>query len=187
MSTTLPTFIYYSKGKLRLLLFVSIVFDLGGIFCTTINPNGPWSLTPHLLTKYTFMGLLALAFGLYLGYAMIKKLWDNEPVIIIDNEGIKLRQGRIIPWEDVERVEIQKFTHSDKDNSYTDRYVVPVLKDPDKYYSESSKKLAARIGGQRTDAPVQFSTTNLNCSTDELLSILQEKFEDYISREKVKG
>ena len=187
MPSTLPTSIYYSKGKLRLLLFVSIIFDLGGIFCTTINPDGPWSFSPHLLSKYGILGILVLAFGLYWGYAMIKKLGDNDPVIIVDGEGIKRRDKEIIPWQDVERIEIREVkTRRDDGSTYTDRYVVPVLKDPQKYYSESSKKLVAELGGYRTDPPVQFSTNTLNCSTDELQSILEEKLEEYRSGETEK-
>ena len=64
--------------------------------------------------------------------------------------------------------------------------MVPFLKDPQKYYSESSKKLVAELGGYRTDPPVQFSTNTLNCSTDELQSILEEKLEEYRSGETEK-
>jgi hypothetical protein len=110
MPSALPTFIYFNKTKLKWLLFVSIVFDLGGIVCTTINPGSPWSFTPHFFTKFSFLGVLIFAFGLYWGYAMIKKLSDNEPVITIDDEGIKRREGKVIPWRDVERIEIEEST-----------------------------------------------------------------------------
>lgn len=182
MTTTLPTSIYYSKGKLRLLLFVSIVFDMLGIFCTTDNPGSAWSFTPHLLTKFGLIGLLVLALGLYLGYAMIKKLGDNDPVIIVDADGIRLRD-KIVHWQDIERVEILevKRQSTNPGNSYTDRYVVPVLKAPQKYYSQNSPGLLGGLSEYRTDPPVQLSTNNLNCSTDELFSILETGLTNYRS------
>jgi hypothetical protein len=59
--------------------------------------------------------------------------------------------------------------------------VVPVLKNRHEYYSEGSKKLAAAIGGENTGAPIKFSTINLNCSTDELQSIMEEKLNEYLA------
>ncbi|HVS91878.1 MAG TPA: STM3941 family protein [Mucilaginibacter sp.] len=183
MSSTLPVYIYYSKRKLLLLVFVSFVFDLLGLWCTTINPGQPWSLSLHPFSKYGLIGILVLIGGLCIGYVYIKKMKDNDPVITIDNEGIKRRKGKTIYWQDIESIEIQQVkTSSSNSNSYTNRAVVPIFREPQKYYSEGSQKLLGNLSEYRTDPPVQFMTTNLNCSTDELLSILETGLAEFKTR-----
>ncbi|MGE6354452.1 hypothetical protein ACQKCJ_11345 [Flavobacterium sp. NPDC079362] len=94
---TIPkeTLIYYSKTSLVFLLIISLGMTSLGIY--------------FVLEKDYIMSFLILI-GLFLGYNQIKKLRDNDPQIIINDRGIKLKSEKIVSWNKIhdERVFTQK-------------------------------------------------------------------------------
>ncbi|MFH6969093.1 hypothetical protein [Flavobacterium sp. FlaQc-28] len=83
ISVPKETIIFYSKTTLIFLLLVSLGMIFIGIYFGL---------------QQEYFGLLILAFGLYLAYDQIKKLRDNEPQIIINDKGIKLKDEKIVSW-----------------------------------------------------------------------------------------
>lgn len=80
------TVIYYSKISI---LFLFVIY-FGSIL-----------LGVYMIFEKEYWGLLFLGFGIYLTYDQIKKLRDKNPQIIINAEGIKLRDEKLIKWKNI--------------------------------------------------------------------------------------
>jgi hypothetical protein len=55
----------------------------------------------YFLSETEYLGLLFLALGIYLSYNQIKKLRDKSPQIIINAEGIKLKDEKLVKWKNI--------------------------------------------------------------------------------------
>lgn len=86
ISVPKETIIFYSR--------ISIIFL--SIFYLLIT-----SLGIYLLIDKSYLGLVFVVFGLYLSYDQIKKLRDQEPQIIINDKGIKLKGVKLISWNNI--------------------------------------------------------------------------------------
>ncbi|MBB4804302.1 hypothetical protein HNP37_004389 [Flavobacterium nitrogenifigens] len=80
------TLIYYSKTSIIFSLIIYVIIGLTGIFLVFIKQ---------------YFGLLFIGLSLYLIYGEIKKLSDNKPQIIINAQGIQLKDDELVSWKDI--------------------------------------------------------------------------------------
>lgn len=80
------TIIFYSKTSIIFSLITFIALSAVGIFLVYIKQ---------------YFGLLLIAFGIYLIYDSLKKLLDNKPQIVINAEGIQLKDDELVSWKDI--------------------------------------------------------------------------------------
>ncbi|MTH17295.1 hypothetical protein [Flavobacterium sp. LC2016-01] len=86
ISVPKETMIFYSRITLLFILFVSIIISLTGLY---------------FLSKKEYLCLLLLGIGLYLSYIQVKKLRDKSPQVIINAEGIKLKDQKLVIWKNI--------------------------------------------------------------------------------------
>ncbi|KAF2342510.1 hypothetical protein [Flavobacterium tistrianum] len=87
ISVPKETAIYFSK--IIILFFLLIYF-------------GSILLGIYSLYEKQYWGLILLGFGFYLTYNQIKKLLDKNPQIIINAEGIKLKDKKLVKWKGIQ-------------------------------------------------------------------------------------
>lgn len=102
ISVPKETFIYYSKITVLLLLAIYLGSILLGFY---------------MLYEKEYWGLLFLGSGLYLTNGQIKKSRDKSPQIIINAEGIKLKDEKLIKWKNIKNDRV--FTKTRGRNSTT--------------------------------------------------------------------
>ncbi|QBN18536.1 LapA family protein [Flavobacterium nackdongense] len=84
VSVPKETVIYYSRFTLIFLLFLYLgISVLGGYF----------------LLEKEYIGLIFIVLGLYLTYDQFKKIKNKSPQIVINNQGIKLKNENLTTWD----------------------------------------------------------------------------------------
>jgi len=101
--------IYYSKMAYGFSLFGCIIIDLIGLGLMTVtNSNEKWSLSLNPLSKYGLLGVAIITLFSALGWVYIKKLSDNSPALIINNDGIIInnKEPATIGWNKIDHIEV---------------------------------------------------------------------------------
>ncbi|MRX67698.1 hypothetical protein SAMN06265349_10567 [Flavobacterium resistens] len=86
ISVPKETVIFYSRIAILFLLVLSLVMNISGIY---------------FLYEKEYLGLFLLGVGVYLTYDNVKKLRDKSPQIIINAEGIKLKDEKLVKWNNI--------------------------------------------------------------------------------------
>lgn len=100
LSVPKETLIFYSKTALVFLLIIRL---------------GMISIGIYFLWEENYFVSFLIAIGLYLTYEQIKKLRDNEPQISINDKGIKLKNKKLVSWENIHNDKV--FTKTNGKNS----------------------------------------------------------------------
>ncbi|MCD0472150.1 hypothetical protein [Flavobacterium sp. JAS] len=103
LSVPKQTIIYYSKTSLIFVLIISL-----GMICIGL----------YFLWNGDYVPSLLFFFGLYLTYDQIKKLRDNEPQVIINDKGIKLKNEKLIPWNRIHNDKVFTKTSGKSSTNY---------------------------------------------------------------------
>lgn len=183
-----PIEIYYSKNAYRAGLFAAFIFVCGGFCIMTIVQNGALDFTIHPFTKFGLLGIVVMALGALLARVYIKKLADTSPALIIDDEGMTIngKKQKNITWAKIDRIEVVERRISNKTSP--DKFIVPVLKDPEEYFNDTTKKLLGTLDNLNVEAqagqPIEISTTFLQCSFDGLRELLENKLAEYNTKKQ---
>ncbi len=90
-----------------------------------------------------------------------------------------------ISWNKIDHFEVvtNNLSSGSSYSSNPPKFIVPVLKDPEEYYSDSTKKVIGaldKVNIQATgDQPVSISTNFLKCSFDGLKDLLGARLAAY--------
>lgn len=103
ISVPKETLIFYSKGSLMFLLAVSTVLISLGIY---------------FVCHEKYFALFLLGFGLYMAYDNIKKLRDNDPQITINDQGIKLKNEKLVSWKRIHNDRVFTQTRGKNSTNY---------------------------------------------------------------------
>src|SRR4030095_3289828 len=97
----------FSKTKLTRLLVISILFVLAGSWIFQVKNNTNNSIFNSEVFRKV-VGLLSILMGGLGIYFSSKKLFNNEPGLVIDKEGIVENSGAVsvgrIPWTDITEI-----------------------------------------------------------------------------------
>jgi len=178
--------IYYSKTAYRFALFAAVIIFFLGVAMMTVIHNGAWDFSIHLFSPYGGLGIFFIIISVLLGNVYRKKLLDNSPAIIIDNEGVTLNSTeQRIKWDDIDHIEVLE-VRIDSNSSSKDKFIVPVLKDPEAHFNNATKKILGTLDKFNVNAnasqPIRISTTFLRCSFYELKDILETGLNEYNTR-----
>jgi len=190
MSQFEPIEIYYSKNAYRAGLFVAFIFICGGFCIMTIVQNGTLDFSIHPFTKFGLLGIVVMALGGLLGRVYIKKLSITAPALIIDDEGMTIngKKQRTITWDKIDHIEVVERRISN--DTSPDKFIVPVLKDPEEYFNDATKKILGTLDNLNIEAeagqPIEISTTFLQCSFDGLKDLLEAKLAEYNAKREAK-
>ncbi|WP_268848611.1 STM3941 family protein [Flavobacterium aestivum] len=164
--------IYSSKKKSLLLLIASLIFVIGGIymFVNAENLTGYRAKSPIFMKGIGIISVLFFGFGIYVS---IKRLIQNQLMLIIDKTGVNLSPKKSlserIEWKNIEgfsEIKIQgtKIVLIDVNNS--DYWI-------EKEENIIRKKLI-KYNVDNYGSPFNFSANSMQMNHAELMKTLNE-------------
>jgi hypothetical protein len=172
-----------SKAKLAKLLIFSILFLVGGLWMILYKPEVSNPVFNNIVLK-TITSYGGVVMGLLGAYFFTKKLFDNRPGIIIDNNGITDHSGALsrglIPWDKIEMISEGSVQAP---LAAKQRFVVIVLKNPQQLLQETNamKQGLMAMNSISNGPTVHISANGLKIKHRELLQLVTDKFEEYKS------
>ena len=171
----------FSKTKLTRLLLISIVFVLAGSWIFQVKTNtGNAFFNSEIFRKV--VGLLSVLMGGLGIYFSSRKLFNNEPGLVIDSDGIIESSGAVsvgrIRWSDI--TEIRETTV--RALTSKQRFIIIMLKNPMDYITRQSSAVTRRLltlNLNKSGTPVHITTNGLKIKHEELKDLLTKKFAEY--------
>ena len=169
-----------SKVKITFLLLGSLAFLLVSTWLLSIHidEHTPfWAIENVFINVVCVLGLLMGAIG---SYFSIKKLYDNEPGLVIDELGIIDNSGGVsvgrIYWVDM--IGVHKYL-VDAGPASSQKFVSIFLVNPEDYIARqpnSLKRKMIQANAKYSGTPVSISANSLKISFDELYDLIEMKF-----------
>lgn len=164
--------ILFSKNKLILMLIGSGLFVAGGIRFV-VNPD---SISKSTIVSSEFIFILGIVSILFFGLCAIvalRKLFDNKPGFILDNQGLTdnssgFSAGRI-SWSDIESISVVQIKRT--------KLIMLSIKDSKNFISNQKSSLKKKIMQMNMNlygVPVSISSNSLQIKFDDLLSLINE-------------
>lgn len=176
------TEILVSKGKMTKLLVYCVLFVLAGLWIVIANPQVSNSLVNNTVFK-TIIGLSSILMGGLGIYFFVKKMFDKEPGIIFNEEGIivnaTVNKFGLIPWEDISEIYEKTVQVS---IASKERFVTVRLISPEKYISRETNILKRKVlaaNSKHYGSPIHFSANGLKIEHKELLELALAYFRKY--------
>lgn len=164
--------IYFSKKKIILFLLASIAFvGIGAWFI--IDPPPVRVLMMESPGELAVLGYITAIFFGVIAVFMIKKLFDNRPAIIIDDEAIDDRSSMFpagyVVWKDIKSVAVIDVKGQ--------TMIALVLYDPEPYLQTRSAlaKKTLSMNYRLCGAHFAISANGLDIDTNTLFQMLNEK------------
>jgi len=163
-----------SKKKLTLMLAGSIAFVVTGFWFIIKRPV---SSLPFLGSPIVVLitGLAAVSSFGVCAIFIIKKLTENTPGLIINDQGITDNSSGVaaglILWKDI--LDIRRTT------VFNQSFIVVILKNPEAYIARQPnpvKRQLMKMNYKTYDSPVNISSNGLICNFDELYNLLKKDF-----------
>lgn len=172
----------FSKVKLKKLLAFSILFMLIGCWLAFADPQIDNAAFNNPIVK----GVAAygsIIMGLFGTYFFTKKLFDKQPGLILDEQGIfdntsAFRFG-LIPWSDISEIYASSIQASLASKQH---FIALRLVDPEKYILKEKnpiKKKLLQANARSLGSPIHISANGINIDHNELLIITKNYFEKY--------
>ena len=175
----------FSKTKLTRLLVISILFVLAGAWIFQAKTNaGNAIFNSEIFRKV--VGLLSILMGGLGSYFSSKKLFNSEPGLIVDNDGIVDNSGAVslgrIPWTDITAI---KETVVKAAFATNQKFIIVMLRNPLDYISSQSNSVTRRLltlNFNKSGSPVHITTNGLQIKHEELRDLLLKRFSEYEQR-----
>ena len=168
-----PIEIRLSKKKILLILLISIVFTAIGFWFVTNPPiiKNPVFGNPLMITV---LGYASIVFSVICIIFCIRKLPDNKPGLIVDNEGFidnssGVSGGQIL-WKDIENISIFEMGRQ--------KLIMLQVNNPEEYINRQTngfKRKLMAMNHKMYGTPLSITANTLDISFEELLAILSEK------------
>lgn len=169
-----------SKVKIMFLLLVSLAFLLVSAWLLSIHID---EHTPFWEMENVFINIvcvLGLLMGLFGSYFFIKKLFDDEPGLVIDELGIIDNSGGVsvgrIYWVDI--IGVQEYL-VEAGSASSQKFVSIFLVNPEDYIARqpnSFKRKMIQANAKYSGTPVSISANSLKISFEELYGLIEMKF-----------
>ena len=163
-----------SKIKLWLGMIGSLLFVVIAIWML-ITDASVSRYNPLIVKIAAFVGVLF--FGACLIF-MIKKLFDKEMGLIINEDGIYDNSSGVsaglIDWKDINEIRVEQIM--------TTKFILIFVNDPEKYLERIKSKMKARI--MRTNmkmygTPISISSNALKYKFKDLANLIEDSFKKY--------
>ena len=162
-----------SKKKLSLMLLGALAFVAIGLWFIISPPiitNSYWG-NP---TTIAVAGYASIFFFGLCAFFIIKKLPDNKPGLIIEQEGLidnssGVSTGQIL-WDDIERISVIEI--------HRQKLIMLHVINPQDYIDKQTstfKRKMMQLNYKMYGTPLSISSNGLKISFDELLSTLTDK------------
>ena len=168
-----------SKSKLSLMAIGSIAFIVSGVNFA-LSPSRFVSSLFRSPSMIFISGITAIIFFSFVGYYLLKKLFDKTPGLIISDKGIVDNSGALsagfIPWSDIKGI---KETIVAKQ-----KFITVVVRNPQFYIHRQPTRLKRWLmkrNYQWFGSAIGISANGLKYNYDELKALIQTEFEKYKS------
>lgn len=157
-----------SKTKIALLILGAVLFVLSGVVL--------WSIA-EVQTRFSpvivkFISSISIIFFGGCGIYGIVKLFDGQPGLIINNEGIldnsSAVSSGIIKWNDIKSIEIENIKGT--------KFLLIFVHNPNVYLNEANlfRRLWMKLNEKFYGTPFSISSNSLNCNFEFLQSKIQQ-------------
>ncbi|NEN25693.1 hypothetical protein G3O08_19570 [Cryomorpha ignava] len=176
MSKSDKIIILLSKSKLTLLMLSSIMFVGLGLWFLISPPeiNNPIFGNPTLIFS---VGLASTLFFGIMTFFYAKKLPDNKPGLIIDNEGITDNSSGVaaglIKWTDLKSISVMKI--------HRQKLIMLFVKNPQSYIDRQPsgfKRKIMQMNFNKYETPLSITANGLKCNFEDLLGLLNKNLEN---------
>jgi len=171
----------FSKSKLTRLLLICIVFVFLGSWIFQAKTNTGNSLFNSEIFRKV-VGLLSVLMGGLGIYFSSRKLFNNEPGLVIDSDGIIENSGAVsvgrIQWSDIS--EIRETTV--RALTSKQRFIIIVVKNPMDYIARETRSVSRRLltlNLNKSGSPIHIPTNGLKIKHEPLKDLLMNKFAEY--------
>lgn len=168
--------IAFSKKKLSKLLTISVVFAALGCWLILSPSEGTGLLSHPVIKNGTAMGAILL--GLLGAALTLKKLLQNRPAVMIDDNGITDHSSPVaagyVPWSDVQLITTTTVVNQ--------KLILLIIKNAEAYILQQKNIIAKkgmRMNFKNYGSPVCISTSGLQCTTAELEQMIEGKLSAY--------
>ena len=165
-----------SKKKIILLLLGGIGF----VFFSILFIIKPTDFVNSIIHSQKMIFIAGIAGLIFFGLGIIMlfiKLFDKNPGLIIDEEGIidNTNSGSVgfIKWSDITEVTTKKIASTE--------LILLQVKNPEEYISKANrlKKLSLKQNINNYGTPITLTSVVLQCSFNELEEIILESYKKY--------
>jgi hypothetical protein len=174
--TTQPIIIALNKTKIIPMFVGSLVFVILGLWLILMPPktgNSYWGNE----TKMRIAGYASTIFFGTCGFLYARKLSDNKPGLVIDDQGFtdnssSVAAGQVL-WSDVNYISVTEVSRQ--------KFVMIFVNNPTEYIDRQSsffKRKVMAMNYKMYDTPINISANSLKISFPELYSTLKDKFEN---------
>jgi hypothetical protein len=163
----------YSKTKLIIGTFFSLLFVIGGYFML-ISIKHEFFLYNIFIKIFGILGILF--FGVTFGYGIIK-LFARKPGLIINENGIidnsNMSSIGLIEWKDIREIKTQDYQSTS--------FLLIFLYDNDKYLNNANrfKRRLLNANNKKYRTPFSIVANTLDCNFNELAMVLKQRFKEY--------
>lgn len=174
--------VYYQKSKLLILVAISLIFILEGIWLIDMSY---WRASFAPISLRVIGALLIFFFAIPF-FAYGSKLFQRVPAYIIKPDGFvdnaSFVKNRFIHWDNIEGIQIylQRISGFLQFRLNT-RYVKVNLKDPNHYIENYSgfQKWFLHFNQRRYQSPILLSTTGMSITPKALFRLMEEHLVNY--------
>ena len=171
-----------SKSKLIKVLIFSIIFLCAGLWMIITNPQTRNPVFNNPIVK-GIASYGSTIMGLWGTYFFSRKLFDNNPGLVIDEKGIYDNTSAfkfgLIPWSDISQIYDGTIQASFASKQ---QFVTIGIFNPDEYISREKNFLKRKLLLANTNSygsPIHISTNGLKINHHELLQLLSHEFIKY--------
>ncbi len=163
------------KTKILLLTGGAVLFVALGAWLLLDVANGESGFYRLFLQG---VGLLGIVFFGFMGLIGVRKLFDNQPGVIIDREGIHDNTSSIsaglVEWKDIRGFRNLKIRST--------RFIMVDVEDPEKYIARAKNGIARKAmqaNNKLYGSPVAITSGALQYDFDQLEELLLAAYEKY--------
>lgn len=161
-----------SKGKTLLTLLGAVALVSASLFLILYADefSGSFLRNPVVVQA---IGWIGVSFFGIAGIFIFRKLFDNKPGLIINEEGIfdntSALSGKMIPWSNIRGIRTGQVAST--------KFIYIDLIDPDQFTHQFSgwKRKLIETNVRMVGTPVSISSTALNVRFDELCKLLESR------------
>ncbi|WP_300569404.1 STM3941 family protein [Flavobacterium sp.] len=171
------TEIYSSKKKAFLLLIISLIFVIGGIYLVLLAQDHDLfrEKSPFVLKCFSILLVLLGALGVFLS---IKRLIKNQLILLIDSKGISINPEKAFE-NTIEWKSIVGFSECKIHNHKIVLIRVNNVEHHIEKESNSLRKKVMKFNANNYGSPFTLTTDSMQINHSELLKVLNENFDKY--------
>ncbi len=168
-----------SKTKIILLLLGGLVFVIAGILLT-INPEEFISSIMRSPQIIRIGGIIAVLFFGTGSVYVIRKLFDKQMGLIIDEEGIIDNTNALglvfIRWTDIKKIKTEQVAST--------KFLLIYTKNPDKYLNriKGFKRKLMEGNNIMYGTPLSITSNSLRCNFNDLEKLINDRFKEQLKK-----